>query len=237
MPTTLYFHDALNALAGTFPTGEQSARTPTAGTTPPAFAVRTMDTTPGVLQTSLAATTLNVVETQWIFMTMFVSPPLNGAQSVGGTSVTVYAADKRSNANSGLVAGTFDVYVWRPSDGSLVGTIRDRASFGGYLGAVTNYTSEEVTGYVDSTSIGSVSASNGDVIIFEAWMAGAQTSTMAYTVTYYYDGTDTTTTAEDTIVSSMASRVILNSTNTFQSVSAADVRRKMMAYGLYASSS
>lgn len=210
MATKLYLHDAANDLSGTFPSGEQSSRTPdwtvSGGTT-----LRKMDAAIGAAQASLAGATSATTAAQVGLLGMWVSPPLDGAQTVGGGSMTLNVADRESNNAANFWANSLHVYVWRPSTGAKVGTLQDSA---GAHGGTEGGTGETVTHITGITSSG-VSASDGDVVICELWSYTSQSMASSYTATVYYDGT-TENTTEDASVSDHASYLELAETLTFQ---------------------
>src|SRR5574337_216802 len=107
MSTTLYLHAASNALSGTFPTGTQSATTPTKTATG-ATTLRTMNGTAGTLQASNAVTTNASTSAQTAFMAMFCSAPLQGAQTVGGGTMTVGLASKESSTTAAYWLNSLD---------------------------------------------------------------------------------------------------------------------------------
>lgn len=206
MPTRLYFHAASNPLVGTFPTTEQSATTAN-NTAVGANTLRTMNTVLGTAQTSLASTSTGVTTAQSTFFGFFCSPPLAGAQTVGGGTMILNAAETESNLAANFWINALNIYVWRPSTGTRVGVIRDAAatSLGGTEPtAINSIQVSHVTGITSSP----VSALDGDVIICEVWGRYTQGATMTYTVTFYYDGT-TVNTTENAVVTSHASFIEL----------------------------
>lgn len=208
MATRLYFHDAVTSLSGTLPSGEQSTRTPdwtaTGGATN-----RTMDTNIGVAQASRAGTMLNQFPAQDGLLGMFISPPLDTAQTVGGGNMTLNVADAESSPGANFWVDSLNIYVWRPSTGTKVGTLLDAVDLGGTEGG----TSETVTHITGITSTG-ISALAGDVIVCEVWARSVQAIAGAYTATFYYDGT-TENTTENATVSNHASFIEFAETLTF----------------------
>lgn len=213
MATRLYFRSATNALTGTFPTTEQSAATAQATATG-ANTLRTMSTAPGTAQTSLAVTTSAVTTAQSNFMGFFCSRPLLGAQTVGGGAMILNGAENESNAAANWWINSLNIYVWRPSTGVRVGTIRDAAtvSLGGLEPTATNNNQvSHITG-ITSTA---VSAADGDVVICEIWVRATQGSAMSYTGTFFYNGT-TVNTTENAVVTNHASFIELTENLTFK---------------------
>lgn len=210
MATKLYFHDAANDLEGTFPAGEQSAQVAEATWTD-ANTLRKMNGNIGAAQVSTALAISRDTVNREEFIRFFSSLPLRGAQTVGGGTATLNVADSESNAAANFWIDSVNVYVWRPSTGALVGTVRDAVDLGGTEPTAIN--SEQVTTFTFTTS--AVSAADGDVIICEIWADFTQGMSATYTLTFYYDGT-TETTVENTIVSNHAAFLELAETLTFQ---------------------
>lgn len=212
MTTKLYLHNAANALSGTFPTGEQSPTFTAGWTATGANTLRTMDTTIGVSQASLAGTTLASTSAQTGFLGFFCSPALSGAQTVGGSTFDLLLAVSESNLNANFGPGSFNVYVWRPGTGAKVGTIWDGiASTALEPGSAS---SEQVTGTFNVTAT-SVSAADGDVIVCEVWSSFTQGMATAYTATIFYDGTTENTTTF-AVVSNYAAYLSFPETLTFK---------------------
>lgn len=210
MATRLYFHDAVTSLSGTLPSGEQSTRTPnwtaTGGATN-----RTMDTTIGAGQVTRQGNTVAGTLQQDALMGMFVSPPLDTAQTVGGGTMILNAADDESNSIANFWVNSLNVYVWRPSTGATVGTVRDAADLGG----TETPGGETVTHITGITSTG-ISALAGDVIVCEVWARHTQGTNSSFVGSFFYDGT-TINTTENAAVSNHASFLELAETLTFGS--------------------
>lgn len=210
MATRLYFHNAASTLVGTLPTNTQSATaatwTATGGTT-----LRTMDTTIGISQASLSGTSSASTAAQNGFLGYFASSPLSGTQTVGGGSIIFLSADDESNAQSNFWVNGLEIYVWRPSTGTKVGTVKafGATSLGGLEGSTA-----EATNYITGITSTGISASTGDIVVIEVWSNFTQGMATAYTENFYFDGT-TTYTAENTATSSCASFVELTETLTF----------------------
>lgn len=214
MATRLYFHNASNALPGTFPTAEQSAATAQATATG-ANTLRTMNTALGTAQASLAVTTQAATTAQNNFMGFFCSRPLQGNQTVGGGTMILNGAENESNASANWWINSLNIYVWRPSTGVRIGTVRDAAgtSLGGLEPTATaNNQVSHITG-ITSTA---VSALDGDVVICEIWIRATQGAAMSYTGTFFYDGT-TVNTTENAVVTSHASFIELTENLAFKS--------------------
>ena len=204
MPTRLFFHNATNQLAGSFPSTELSATDNTVGAVSPpgAATLRTMDNIIGIAQTSLVANSASTISPQSIFFARFCSLPLQGNQTVGGGTMTLNTADREANANANFWINALNVFVWRPSNGTLVGIVRDAAgvSLGGLESSPTANTVTHITGITSSA----VSAQTGDVIICEVWSRFTQATAAVRAVTFFFDGT-TVNTTENAIVTNHAS--------------------------------
>jgi hypothetical protein len=219
MATKLYFHELPTTNSGNLPIGDQAANVPGVTATG-ATTIRTMDTAIGVGQTSVAINTLGSTAIQTALFRMFSSPPLDGAQTVGGGTITLNVADSESNLNGNFAICQLNVYVWRPSTGVIVGTLADNS-----IGAVANSiareptlaSSEQVSTINFSTS--AVSAQDGDVVICEIWSYHQQAMGSAYVATFYFDGT-TENNTENAVVSNHASYLLLNENLTFKAPAA-----------------
>lgn len=227
MPTRLYFHNATSTLAGTFPTTEQSTATANVTATG-AITMRVMDTNIGTSQTSINITTSASTNVRSNFLRTFCSPPLSGSQVVGGGNIILNTADQESSLNANFWVNALNIYVWRPSTGALVGTIRDAGgtSLGGSEPTAAN--SLQVTHITGITS-SSVTAQDGDVVIAEIWTRTTQAQATAYTCIFAYDGT-TVNTTENAVVTSHASFVELTENLVFQTGFDADDPFGMMGF-------
>lgn len=207
MPRKLYFHDAANSQSGTFPTTKQSTRSFTNGVNATgALTLRTMNPTIGTAMKSLQVGTVAVTAFRSDFMGYFCSPPLAGAQTVGGGNFAFNAAERESGLGANFWINSPTVYVWRPSTGDVVGFIKDgAASYGG--AEPTAAFSTQVTNIPSITS-NAVSAADGDVVIVEVYSYHNQQSTNPFTCMFYYDGT-TENTTENAVVSNHASYIEL----------------------------
>lgn len=203
MATRLYFHNATNGLSGTFPSGKQSALTQSYAATG-ATTLKTMDTTVGVAQASMAGASLAVTTAQNGFYGFFTSPAFSGSQNVGGGSqtVTLNIANQENNLFMNIGTNlTACIYVWRPSTGAVVGTVCANLAL---TGPVEPGGTNERTNIGTTTATSTVAASAGDVLICEIWQTHTQTTATSRTGTFYYDGT-TTTTTNNTVVTNHAS--------------------------------
>lgn len=200
MATRFYLKNDTNTLTGTFPTSEQGAGTADVTWTS-ANTLRTMNTTIGTFQTN--ATGVNASTSQQRhFIRMFASP-LIAAQTIAAQTWTFFCGDQEANAAANYWTNIVNVYVWRPSSGTKVGTIID-GSNGAAMGGSESTTTETVTTWTFSGS--AVTAQDGDVIICEVWAVNTASMSTAYTLTVWYHGT-VDTGAEDSAIADAASFV------------------------------
>lgn len=210
MATKLYLHAAANPQLGTFPAGKQSAVTP-AWTAAGATALKQMTGLAGVAQASQAGATAGSTSAQYGLLGMFVSNPLNGAQTVGGGSMTFASATNQSSINANFWANALGVYVWRPSTGAIVGTIKAPS---GSLGGATHTVAGETTTLISGIPTSAVNAIDGDVIVCEVYGYFTQAAAVSYTATLFFDGT-TDPGADNVAATSAASFVQLAETLSF----------------------
>lgn len=210
MPTRLYFHNATTTISNP-PATEQGAGTATITATG-AITTRLMDRSIGTAQSSVAITTANNTNPQVAFLGTFVSPGLSSNTTISADTITFNVADQQSATQAAFWVNAFNVYVWRPSTGTKVGTLIDTSSTGTLIGSATGTTEVTTTG---TASTSSVSALAGDVIICEVWSRFTQSMGTAYTGTFYYDGTTVNTGAENTAVTNHASFIELTQNLSF----------------------
>jgi len=205
MAIKLYFHNALNNLSGTFPVTEASSYNAD-NTGDDAFYWRTMNTSIGTGQAASVTSTSTTVNGQLSLMGKFCSPPLDGDQTVAGSNYYYNVASEESSSAANFWVNTLNLYVWRPSDGTKVGTIRDAANQS--LISTEGSTGTEQS-HVGTFTTSQVSALDGDVVMCEVWAFFTQGMATSYTGTFYYDGTTENNTDLAT-VSNHASYVQLN---------------------------
>ena len=212
MATRLYFHAAATTVSGTLPSGENSGATAD-WTATGATTLRTMNTTIGTGQTSHSGSTKNTTALQSGLLGIFVSPPLVGSGTVGGTGKTVAlsTAAMESNVNANFIPDFLNLYVWRPSTGAYIGLVVDNRLTGGLEPTAA---SSEQSVYSTQTNTTSVSYQDGDVLVAEVWYQVTQSMNSSYTATFYYDGT-TVTANNNTVVSNHASFVEVFESLTF----------------------
>lgn len=173
--------------------------------------LRLMNTSIGAAQTSTTLTSASLATLQQQFCAMFATLPLDTNQTVGGGTMILNTAQNADSAAAAFAVNSFNIYVWRPSTGTLVGTIRDSggASLGGAAGG-TGITTQHITGITTSA----VSAQAGDVIVCEIWANFTQGMANPYVCNFYFDGT-TATTTQGTTVTNHASFIEFTENLTF----------------------
>lgn len=206
MATRLYFHSQLSTVSGTLPSTEQSALTSTKNADAQTVN-RSMNTTIGTGQTSILLVSNATTSAQNFYFTKFVSQPLNQTNVTAQTWTYNFAAEEELTSNNFPVTGSSDelylnLYVWRPSTGSKVGTIFDAQTASGVVNEAPAGTEEAY--HITFSGSAVASAAVGDVIICEIWFEVSQSAATAADNFFYYDGTTVTTTL-DTTVSNHAS--------------------------------
>jgi len=190
-----------------YPSTYQSASTPdwiaTGGTVS-----KSLSTSIGVLQASVAGTTVATTSAQNGLIGIFTSAALGAAQTIGGGNIVVSIADKESNLAANFFVNGVDIYVWRPSTDTKVGTVKAFGS-GTALGAEPSAANSEETTTLVIIGSTAVDALAGDVVVIELWARHTQGTAAAYTVTTYYDGT-VEQIVENTVVTDHATYVNIN---------------------------
>ena len=163
----------------------------------------------------------------WGFWGMFISPPLNGDQTVGGGPITFntgnyseYPEYLRFSTNKAKI------YVWRPSTGTVVGTVWNRADawVGPSYPAGVDPITDVTQGTVDASY--AIDALDGDVVVVEQWSS----STGQYYNWYaghMFNGT-TENTTENATVTNHASYIIFNETLIFKLVVTAAITNTLV---------
>ena len=204
MATKLYLHSATSTVSGTLPTDEQSSLTPDANDFEGSRTTnRTMNTTIGVSQANLTNTSTGDTNAHNYYITRFVSPLLYQGNISAQTWTMEYAA-KEANAaanfpRNGAGAMYVNCYVWKPSDGTKVGTILDGNSNAdgeeaGTTQTVINFTfsGAAVTGMTPGDA----------VLVIEMWAQVTQGNGTTRVQDVYFDGTtENSTTSEAAFLS------------------------------------
>ena len=237
MVTTLYFHAATSAVGGTLPSTSQVT----------SFAIdtdfeseatnRSMNTTIGVAQASIGPkTTIQDTNLNGYYVTRFVSPTMLNMTSITAQTWTYDFAVAQGNVNTNFCgSGTGNAvhitcYVWRPSNGTIVGTILDGDSAAAYAEPDTAATEESNHGTFTGSAVSNVQ--NGDVIVMEvAFQVQVNSIGSDRTMTFYYDGT-TEDRSVRTIVSNYASFIETPQTITFGDVAITGGQDKLGVLGL-----
>ena len=175
--------------SSTYPTGEQSGSTANFSVT---HTVRSLLPYKGSSQTSVSQTSAATASAQYGYFSQWVSPAImtvNGGLTFDGT-ISVGVADAQGLGATNFWINNVEVYVWRPSTNSKVGTLYSvaAASQGG-LEAPGGGTGEYTTLFGPLTLSG-VTIQAGDQVVVEFWAYFTQAmSTSTSTCSLYYDGT------------------------------------------------
>jgi len=224
MATKLFLHAASTTVTGSLPINQFGGTAPTVqGGAAPRFYTtgadatsvnRSMNTTIGTAQTSIAITTNATTSAQTYYFTKFVSLPLGQTSIAANTWTFNNAVAETSNLFTKFNGVSMYLYVWRPSTGALVGFICNNAVISGPVEPnAGNAEKFETTTWTGSA----VTCQTGDVLILEIWATTTQGLATAYTDTFYYDGpTDNTGTSGTTTVSNQASYISTPETISFQ---------------------
>lgn len=220
MATKFYFHAAASpTYGGTLPSTLQYSDQ-TVSEYFDAYTVnRSMDTTKGTSQASIAKSTSGGGSPRYMYVTRFVSAPI-ATQTVSAATWTLWEATASPGGFSwpgGYSNGYREIaiYVWRPSTGARVGFIRNgiSADFSNNIGSTSETTGK--TTYSGSA----VSATSGDVICVEI-IGATDSASGTNTYTWYFDGT-TIPSTDDTSIASCASSIGTTQTLTFAPTSTA----------------
>lgn len=213
MATRLFFHDAVNALSGTFPTTEQSTVGAPTLKAPTADTLRTMGSITGTSMVTYSITASATVAQQIAFCAYFCSAPLDSIQQIPPQPTRLNIANRENSANMNFGADLRTVaYAWRPSTGALVGYITD--------GLVATGDAEPAALSIRSnncsvTSTVTISCAAGDVIICEIWQIFTQGVSTAQQGATYFDGTTITLTTGNVVTSHASFYELETSTLTF----------------------
>jgi hypothetical protein len=201
--TKLYFRNlnAADSVAGTLPTSERSAAT--ANATSGAIALqKKLELVKGSGTSVRSLASVASAASQKMVFGIWITDPLASAQSLDALGGVDFAfAAFETNANSNFAVNSFNIYVWRPSTGAVVGYILDFIGGGSVLpvseAGVGQY--KVCVGSVASAGP-AVAALAGDVIVVEVWCMKTQSSATAYNDQILFDGS-TERTVDGTVVS------------------------------------
>ena len=138
-------------------------------------------------------------------MGMFATDTFNVGQTVGGggQTMTLNIANSESNLSMNLGANLqCNVYVWRPSTGTKVGTVCANLAMTGDAepGAANSIRVNNCT----TASTTQVTAAAGDILVCEIWQVHTQAAATAYSGSFYMEGSVETATT-NTVVTNHAS--------------------------------
>jgi hypothetical protein len=161
-----------------------------------------MSTTIGTAQSIITLTTNAVTSQQFYYFTKFVSEPLNQTSIAANTWTYNFAARSPVSGFANYPTGSTNqpvrvhVYVWRPSNGTKVGTILDGTS----ASTVDECVSSSLLVCQTTFSGAAVSSiQTNDVIICEIWHVLTQSLGSAVACEFAYDGTTANTTKNATV--------------------------------------
>ena len=199
MATRLFLRNASSTVSGTLPTAEQStlAVDDYFDTTNTDTLNKKLSRLKGTTETCLQNTSIGASTQKNYYVHRWVSEPLTQTSIAANTWTYNFGAkDDVANASFPTASASdtttvyVNCYIWKPSNGTKVGTIRDgllAASLGQHNSGtpVTNLVVYQGT-FAGSAVSGLTS---GDaVIVFEAWFRVTQTDTSTHTQAFGYDG-------------------------------------------------
>jgi hypothetical protein len=141
---------------------------------------------------SLPNTSIASVAEKIYYIARFVSDPISQSGIAANTWTFNFAYNGVSGAAFPVGAATdqdiwFNIYVWRPSNGTKVGTICDSLINSTAFGGTTSGTSpDNWKGTITGSAV--AGAAVGDVIIIEVWDKVTQTVASALGQGFYFDG-------------------------------------------------
>lgn len=187
MATKLYFRAATSTVAGTLPASNASISATSPSQIGDSGTNRSMNTTKGSSQTSIAITTAANINAQPSLIGRFVSDRLASQTfaltSVGDISLSIGGSESNAASNFQI---RISLATWRPSTGAIVTRIHDLAT-NATLEPGTTETSLTATNAAGGTS---ATVADGDVLICEIWRdSTVQANATARTNTIFYDGT------------------------------------------------
>jgi|SRR5215510_1504171 len=194
MATRLFLHAATDSTTG-LPTAEQSSLTATNNAEGSQTTNRVMDTTTGVLETSLNVTIAgSAIENN--YYTRFVTASLNMSSLSANTWTYNFAAREDDTSNHFPTNGTngpirINCYVWRPSSSTKVGTVLDGNSASTIDEGGAN---DKLAHHVTFTGAAVASMTAGDVLIFEMWCITDSAASVGPECRMFFDGTTVNTT-------------------------------------------
>jgi len=171
---------------------ERSAVLPVVGGRDAGIAIKALNTAKGAAQVSITYNSFANADHNDDFFTSFSSDALAAGDVTAQTwSLGIAFSEGNAAANSGLV---ISLYVFRPSSSSVVGYVRDSDS---QLGPEWGATEDGIVASFAGSAVSGVQ--DGDILVLEVWRhTNAQSMSVAYAQTCYFEGTtdvvDATTT-------------------------------------------
>lgn len=215
MGTTLYF--ALNTASGkeqgTYPTAATNYAnvTPTASVTTEGFMIPyKWRAVANLTMSTGTGTTPKISRFGRFFSAPFAEDytynhPLNSADAI-----QYFLADYESNLSANHCVQQCHIFVWRPSTGAVVGIVQPVQTLAPGTKEPTSASKVMSTlGSYFSPTAGSINILKGDILVFEPFSTYTKSSSTSYTVRFYYGGS-TDITAENTTISSPASKVVFS---------------------------
>src|SRR5688500_470449 len=219
MATRLYFRSDLFdtvSFPGSYPdiSGELQAVVPSPAATfgrTGADAVtvhRTLKRTKGSSQTSFSVSSLAQTATQTLYVSKFISDPLQGVTSINAETWVWHSAHQESNLSANFSGVIFALYVWRPSTNTIVGSaIHSWQGQAGFAEPASIDTERLGMGNIGVAGDSVSNVQNGDVIIIELYYRTTQAAATSYTDTWFYNGSTEYNTTNGTVVSDIASYI------------------------------
>lgn len=215
MATTLYFAtDTASAKeSGTYPVAATNYAnvTPTKALTTEGFMIPyPWRAVANLTQSSLNSTAAQTAKFGRFFSAPFAQDyvythPLNTTDAI-----KYYVADYQSNLSANHCVQQCYIFVWRPSTGAVVGVIQPvTVQATGTKEPTSTNSIQSTLGSYFAGAAGTINILKGDILIFEPFATFTQAAATAYTIRFYYGGA-TEITAENTVVSTPASKVVFS---------------------------
>ncbi len=161
-------------------------------------------------QSSLASTAAQTARYGRFFSAPFAQDYVYTHPTTSGTAIQYFMADYESNLSANHCVQQCYIYVWRPSTGAVVGVIQPVVVLAiGSKEPSATASIQSTLGSYFAGSAGTINILKGDILVFEPFATYTQAAATAYTVRFYYGGS-TEITAENTVVSTPASKVVFS---------------------------
>jgi len=177
MATIFYLKDTTDYVTNA-PTSEQSTALPSGSDVSLAWAVRDMDPTAAASPVTLTMPFNAEVVAQCGLFRTFTSPPL-AAQTIAAQTWTI-SADAKVNNTRLDIHWVMNLYVWRPSGPSKVGSIYDSST---QLGTAWTVVPGETGTFAGS----SLAVLANDQLVVELWASGMPNKTTSYNAVVDYN--------------------------------------------------